>query len=322
MDRLLAKFPALRLLVVGDLMLDEYILGDAHRLSPEAPVPVVLVERETSTPGGAANVALNLVSLGAKAELCGWSGTDSAATRLRARLDKVGVAYDSRFSRPDSPTIVKTRVVVRHQQLCRLDREAVSSSYALHATPARAWIEEKLPGAHAIIFSDYAKGSLSTDLLRDLIPLAKKHGLLVALDPKPRRLLEARGLDLLTPNRAEALELAGFPHEPRHAPPPWETVCARIHEKFGPRYLVITLGSEGMLLSENGRVLEKIPTYAREVFDVSGAGDTVIAALALALAAGATLPEAAHFANTAAGVVVGKFGTATATPAEILNYHP
>ncbi len=322
MRPLLAKFPTLRLVVVGDLMLDEYIIGDAHRLSPEAPVPVVLVERETHFVGAAANVARNLVTFGAQAELCGWSGPDPAGQRLRDQLKKHGVACDPRFTRPESPTIVKSRVVVRQQQLCRLDRESVPEAYALHATPARAWIEEKLAGAAALIFSDYAKGALSTPLLRDLVPLAKKRGLFVALDPKPRRLLEARGLDLLTPNRAEALELAGFPNDPRLTPPSLDTVCARIHEKYAPRYLVVTLGSEGMLLSETGQPTQRIPTYAREVFDVTGAGDTVIAALTLALAAGATLPDAAHFANTAAGVVVGKFGTATATPEEILNYHP
>ena len=322
MRELLKKFPALRAVVVGDVMLDEYIWGHAHRLSPEAPVPVVAVERETYVAGGSANVALNLVSFGAKADLCGWIGRDPAGERLRALLDKSGVGFDKRLARAETATIVKTRVVAGHQQLCRLDREAEPAAYALHGTSARAWIEKKLTGAAALIFSDYAKGALGPELVGGLTSAAQKRGLFVALDPKPRRLLEARGLDLLTPNRAEALELAGFPNDPRLSPPSFDAVCARIHEKYAPRYLVITLGGEGMLLSEHGRVLERIPAYAREVFDVTGAGDTVIAALALALAAGATLAKAAHFANTAAGVVVGKFGTATASPKEILNYHP
>jgi D-beta-D-heptose 7-phosphate kinase/D-beta-D-heptose 1-phosphate adenosyltransferase len=322
MRSLLAKFPKLRLLVVGDVMLDEYLLGDSHRLSPEAPVPVVLVEKETHFAGAAANVARNLVAFGARAELCGWSGDDAAGGCLRADLEKCGVAYDKRFARPGCPTIVKTRVVVRQQQLCRLDREEPPPVYALHGTPAQKWIEKKLAGAAALIFSDYAKGAIDSELVGELTALAKKRGVFVALDPKPSRPLDARGLDLLTPNRAEAYTLANFGTDPRHPPPSLDAVCARIHEKFAPRYLVVTLGSEGMLLSEAGRVTQRIPTYAREVFDVTGAGDTVVAALTLALAAGATLAKAADFANTAAGVVVGKRGTATASPEEILNYHP
>jgi D-beta-D-heptose 7-phosphate kinase/D-beta-D-heptose 1-phosphate adenosyltransferase len=323
MRSLLARFPALRIVVVGDVMLDEYITGQAHRLSPEAPVPVVAVDRETYVAGGSANVALNLVSLGAKAELCGWTGQDIAGGKLQTKLKDAGVVFDARFARAKSSTIVKTRVVAGHQQLCRLDREGPPSLYALHGTSAQAWIAKKLTSAKAIIFSDYAKGALSPELVSELAAVAKKRGVLVALDPKPRRPLEVKGLDLLTPNWKEALEMAGFsPEAPSHAQPAPEKVAELIFKKYGPRNLVVTLGAEGMLLCENGRVLQRIPTFAREVFDVTGAGDTVIAALTLALAAGATLIEAAHFANTAAGVVVGKFGTATATPEEILHYHP
>jgi D-beta-D-heptose 7-phosphate kinase/D-beta-D-heptose 1-phosphate adenosyltransferase len=323
MRELLKKFPALRAVVVGDVMLDEYIWGHAHRLSPEAPVPVVAVERETYVAGGSANVALNLVAFGAKADLCGWIGRDPAGERLRALLDKSSVGFDKRFARAETATIVKTRVVAGHQQLCRLDREAEPAAFALHGTPARAWIEKKLAGAAALIFSDYAKGALGPELVGGLTAAAQKRGVLVALDPKPRRPLDVRGIDLLTPNWREALEMAGYsPDAPQHSQPSPEVVADKIYQKYAPRRLVITLGGEGMLLSEHGRVLERIPAYAREVFDVTGAGDTVIAALALALAAGATLAKAAHFANTAAGVVVGKFGTATASPQEILNYHP
>jgi len=323
MRDLLAKFPVLRVVVVGDVMLDEYIWGNAHRLSPEAPVPIVVVERQTHVAGGSANVALNLVSLGGKAELCGWIGVDSAGGVLREKLGQTGVVFDARFARKESATIVKTRVVAGHQQLCRLDREAEPSHYELHGTAARNWIEEKLAGANALIFSDYAKGALGPALVRELTMAAQKRGILVALDPKPRRPLEVRGLDLLTPNWREALELAGYsPELSTSAQPTHQQVVEKIQQKYAPRYLVITLGSEGMLLSESGRVLERIPTYAREVFDVTGAGDTVIAALVLALAAGAPLVEAAHLANTAAGVVAAKFGTALATPEEILKYHP
>jgi D-glycero-beta-D-manno-heptose-7-phosphate kinase len=325
MRELLDKFSALRVVVAGDVMLDEYIWGHAHRLSPEAPVPVVAVERETYVAGGSANVALNLVAFGAKAELCGWIGQDAAGERLRGLLAKTGVVFDPRFARDVklTPTILKTRVVASRQQLCRLDREAAPSAYALQGTAGRGWIEEKLAGAKALIFSDYAKGALDPELVSHLTKAAQRRGVLVALDPKPRRPLEVRGLDLLTPNWREALELAGFsPDVPHFAQPAFEVVVNAIRQKYQPKHLVITMGDKGMLLSSDGEPVNRIPTYAREVFDVTGAGDTVIAALALALAAGATLDEAAHFANTAAGVVVGKFGTATATPEEILKYHP
>ncbi len=320
MKSLLEKFSSLRVLVIGDVMLDEYVFGDVHRISPEAPVPVLAVESDKHTLGGAANVAENLVALGAHAELCGRTGADAAGERLREELKKSAIVYDRRFVGRHCHTIVKTRVVARRQQLCRLDREGAPSDYALTAKPLRELLLAKIKTADAVIFSDYAKGALDTALVTEM--LAKSKGKFRAFDPKPRNLIEARGFDLITPNRAEALELAGFHAEAHVAAPTWEVVCKKIHEKYQPKYLVVTLGAEGMLLSAQGRAPQKIPTYAREVFDVSGAGDTVIAALTLALAAGASLPDAAHLANTAAGVVVGKFGTATATPEEILNYHP
>ncbi len=322
MRELLAKFPKLRVVVVGDVMLDEYITGSAHRLSPEAPVPVVVVEKETYVAGGSANVALNLVSLGAKAELCGWIGRDVAGDNLQKKLSQSGVAFDPRFARAESSTILKTRVVAGHQQLCRLDREGPPAIYALQATPARVWIEEKLAQADALIFSDYAKGALDPKVVCELTAVAQKRGVFVALDPKPRRPLEVKGLDLLTPNWKEALEMAGYsPEAPSHSQPDPKTVAEKIYGKYQPRFLVMTLGAEGMHISENGRGDHRVPTFARQVFDVTGAGDTVIAALTLALAAKASLEDAVKFANTAAGVVVGKFGTATATPEEILNYH-
>jgi D-beta-D-heptose 7-phosphate kinase/D-beta-D-heptose 1-phosphate adenosyltransferase len=319
----LGKVSKLSVLVVGDVMLDEYVFGDAHRISPEAPVPVVSFKEEKHVAGGSANVALNVVSFGAKAELSGWIGADAAGGRLRALLAREKVAFDARFVRPETTTIVKTRIVAGHQQLCRLDREESPPSYELRGLSVE-WIREKIPDASALIFSDYAKGSLSPALLKDLLKVAQKHRVFVALDPKPRRPLEVKGLDLLTPNWREALEMSGYsPELPQSAMPGLNEVQEKIFKKYNPRYLVITLGEKGMLLRErHGPFLPPMKTYAREVFDVSGAGDTVVAALTLALAAKSTLAEAAHFANTAAGVVVGKFGTATASPEEILKYHP
>jgi len=321
MRELLAKFPKLRVVVVGDVMLDEYIFGEANRLSPEAPVPVVTFKKDKNVAGGSANVALNIVSFGAKAELCGWIGADAAGDRLRASLKKEKVTFDSRFVSKERSTIVKTRIIAGHQQLCRLDREATPPHYDLHGKTLQ-WIKDKIVGSDALIFSDYAKGALNTELLSDLTQAAHKHGIFVALDPKPRRPLEVQDLDLLTPNWKEALEMAGYsPELPPMAIPSLPKIVEIIDQRYKPKNLVITLGEKGMLLRAPNEKIKIIKTFAREVFDVTGAGDTVIAALALALAAGATLDAAANFANTAAGVVVGKFGTATATPEEILNYH-
>lgn len=314
---LLKKIARLRILVVGDVMLDHYIWGDATRISPEAPVPVVDIARDSWTAGGAANVALNIASLGAKCAVAGFIGRDEAGEKLTAILHEKEITT---LATPgDGPTIVKTRVLVQHQQLCRLDREAPPTAYAFPATAADALLAKEIAACNAVIMSDYAKGILSDALVARVTKLARAAGKLVALDPKPKRRLAFHGLDLITPNKRESLQLAGIEPAP-HTRFPAAEVCARLHELYGTRHLVITLGEDGMLLSSDGKILKTIPTAAREVFDVSGAGDTSLAGLVLALAAGASLETAALFANAAAGVVVGKLGTATVTPKELLAY--
>ncbi len=314
---LLKKIARLRILVVGDVMLDHYIWGDATRISPEAPVPVVDIARDSWTAGGAANVALNIASLGARCAVSGFIGQDDAGERLTAILHSKKIAT---FPTPgDAPTIVKTRVLVQHQQLCRLDREAAPAAYHFPAAKAEALLAKEIAVCDAVILSDYAKGILSDALLARITILARAAGKFVALDPKPKRTLSFHGLDLITPNKRESLQLAGV-ELPPHTPFPAAEVCARLHERYATKHLVITLGEDGMLLSSGGKILKTIPTAAREVFDVSGAGDTSLAGLVLALAAGASLETAAHFANAAAGVVVGKLGTATVTPAELKAY--
>ena len=316
-DSLLKKISGLNILVVGDLMLDHYIWGDATRISPEAPVPVVDIARDSWTAGGAANVALNIASLGAGCTVAGAVGEDEAGERL------VGILRDHSISTLRTPgtgmTIVKTRVMVQHQQLCRLDRESAPASYAFDLRKAKALFSRAIAKADAVILSDYAKGVLSEDLVSWIALEAHSRGKHVALDPKPKRALAFQGLDLITPNRREALQLAGV-DQPQGTPFPAAEVCRRLDERFGTRNVVITLGEDGMLLSSGGKVLRTIPTAAREVYDVSGAGDTALAALVLGLAAGATLVDAAHFANAAAGVVVAKLGTATVTPKELIDY--
>lgn len=314
---LLKKIARLRILVVGDIMLDHYIWGDATRISPEAPVPVVDIARDSWTAGGAANVALNIASLGARCTVSGFIGQDDAGARLTAILDERKIA--TLRTPGDAPTILKTRVLVQRQQLCRLDREAPPACYEVSPAKAEGLLAKEIAACDAVILSDYAKGILTGEFVARIGKLARAAGKFIALDPKPKRRLAFHGLDLITPNKREALQLAGI--EPAaHAPFPAAQVCARLHELYATRHLVITLGEDGMLLSSEGRILKMIPTAAREVFDVSGAGDTSLAALVLALAAGAPLATAAHFANAAAGVVVGKIGTATVTPKELIDY--
>lgn len=313
---ILAAIPRLKILIVGDVILDHYIWGDVLRISPEAPVPVVHANHETHTAGGAANVALNLAALGVPAILAGSIGQDHAGTQLISLLASAGI--DTRLCQPESarPTIVKTRVIARNQQLCRIDHESASNAYRLDPAPT---LIEALAESDAVIISDYAKGVISQGLLDALLSKARDLGKTIALDPKPSRKLAFRHASLLTPNRHEALQLAGLPEPEYGQAYPLDEVCARIHDHHAPDVLIVTLGADGMAISREGKVEDVLPTRAREVFDVSGAGDTVIATLTAALAAGASPCDAAAFANIAAGIVVSKMGTATPTPAEILS---
>jgi D-beta-D-heptose 7-phosphate kinase/D-beta-D-heptose 1-phosphate adenosyltransferase len=313
---ILNKLRGLNVLVIGDLMLDHYIWGDVQRISPEAPVPVVHATHETHTAGGAANVAYNLASLGIPVSLAGALGDDLFGKSLLTLLGNAEIDTSLCEASASRPSIVKTRVIARNQQLCRIDHEAASSSYQFEISSA---LEEAVKNSDAIIVSDYAKGVISQELLHFLIDQAQALGKIIAVDPKPSRELQFLGASLITPNRHEALELAGLPEPEYGAAYPLNEVCSRIFERYAPELLVVTLGAEGMALSSEGKVDHLLPTFAREVFDVSGAGDTVIATLTAALAAGATAREAASFANAAAGIVVSKMGTAVPTPAEILS---
>lgn len=320
MKELLEKIATMRFLVVGDLMLDHYLWGDATRISPEAPVPVVKTERDTFTAGGAANVANNLRALGAAVELVGTIGDDETGGHLRSVLAASGTAFDESLASPSRNTILKMRVMCRNQQLCRIDREDRPAAYAIPDAWLDAHLAEKVAAADAVLVSDYAKGVATPELIRRIQALAAGTGKLVSLDPKPRSGLVFSGLDIITPNKAEAFQLAGMQQPPAGEPFPAEALCRILDEKFSTKLLVITLGENGMLLSRGGKPLSHIPTAARAVFDVSGAGDTVNAVLTAALAAGAAPEKAAALANHAAGVVVEKLGTATATPQEILSH--
>jgi len=310
------------ILVVGDVMLDRFIWGHVSRISPEAPVPVVEFERESFMPGGAANVARNLAALGCTVQLFGAVGTDPEARQLQLLLRQHHIGCRGLLHLPGRCTSVKTRIVAQKQQVVRLDRESNGPLEPATAHQLLQRLARAIPQADAVIVADYAKGIVTDELLARLKPLCRRHGVWLSLDPKPVHALDLTGLSLLTPNRREAFELAGL-RDTHRTPDPLQDpqlreTAARLMQQFQPALLLITLGEQGMLLCRRQESPLHIPTVAREVFDVSGAGDTVIAAFTLAVVAGASPTEAAAFANHAAGIVVGKFGTATASPDEIL----
>lgn len=312
---LLESFQRLPVLVVGDLMLDVSVFGDVERVSPEAPVPIVRVTRESTGPGGAANVARNLAALGARPILAGVVGGDEGGRRLADLVRELGIPADGILESAERPTTVKTRVVARRQQMLRFDRE---TDRPLSPTDERALLERVRAlwdGARALIVSDYDKGAITPGLLADLLPAARERSLPVVVDPKIRNFPLYHPITAITPNRGEAARALKLPVR---TDAEVETAGRAIQERLGNPLVMLTLGECGVALFEPRGPLTRIPASAREVFDVSGAGDTVVAALALGLAAGASPVEAAVLANAAAGVVVGKLGTAVATPAEIL----
>lgn len=319
MKYLLEEIKKKNFLVIGDLMLDHYLWGDATRISPEAPVPVVKADRDSFTAGGAANVALNLRAIGANVELVGSLGRDVSGRLLGDILRSAGIGFGDDLAIAGVDTIEKTRVMCRNQQLCRIDREGAPSQYGLSDDFVNGALAGKIAASDAVLISDYAKGVVTPQLIRKIQEIAGKDKL-ISLDPKPRSGLSFSGLGLITPNRIEAFQLANLSVPSSNEPLPLELLCERLDELYKTELLVITLGADGMLLSREGHPLCQIPTAARQVFDVSGAGDTVNAVLTAALAAGATPQKAAELANHAAGVVVEKLGTATASPGEILAH--
>jgi D-beta-D-heptose 7-phosphate kinase/D-beta-D-heptose 1-phosphate adenosyltransferase len=309
------------MLVVGDVMLDQFIWGRVSRLSPEAPVPVVEFERESYMPGGAANVARNLSALGARVELFGMVGRDAAARQLAGLLAAANVDCRGLLSVSGRSTTCKTRLIAHRQQVARVDRETVGDLDPAATERLLDRLRRRLPGAAAVLVGDYGKGVANQYLVDELRDRCRARGIWLSLDPKPVHQLDLRGLALITPNRKEAFELAGridrAPHGDPRADRDLQEVVQRLLSQLQPALLLITLGDQGMLLCRRGQRPYHIPTVAREVFDVSGAGDTVIASFTLAIAAGASPVAAAIFSNHAAGVVVGKVGTATVSPKEL-----
>lgn len=311
-----------RLLVIGDVMLDEFVWGKVSRISPEAPVPVVEVQRESSYPGGAANVARNLRPFCEAVHISGLIGRDLHAERLKALLADEGIVTDGLIESPALPTIVKTRIIARQQQVVRVDREKrlPSSPDVLEAACAR--IASLLPGVDGVILEDYGKGFLTQDFVTRVGSLTAAAGKILTADPNPGNPLTWHNVTTLKPNRSEAFAMAGRTDPGAADNPladqPLLEVGAQLLDRFQIPSLLITLSEHGMLLFDRSGPTYHTPTRAREVFDVSGAGDTAIALFTAALCAGATFPEAAEISNHASGVVVSKLGTATLTPDELL----
>jgi len=310
----LEGFSNLRVLVAGDFMLDEYLWGKVERVSPEAPVAVVEVERETRTLGGAGNVVNNLVALGAQVEVLGLVGDDHPGRLLTQEMVRLGVEVDGLFTGPGRLTSRKTRVIGASQQVVRIDRETRTPAPPAFEAAAREFLQARLPGLHALVLSDYAKGVLTPGLLQELINQGRARGYPVVVDPKGADYSLYAGATVITPNRKEAELAVGYSLARRED---LERAGAALRESLALDYLLITLGAEGMLLFAGGAPALSLPTRAREVFDVSGAGDTVAALMALGLAQWGDPVLAAALANAGAGVVVGKIGTAPIYRAEL-----
>jgi D-beta-D-heptose 7-phosphate kinase/D-beta-D-heptose 1-phosphate adenosyltransferase len=305
-------------------MLDRFVWGRVSRISPEAPVPIVDFGHENCMPGGAANVARNIAALGGRAELAGVVGRDEAGQTLRELLVSECIDCRSLVSSPRRRTITKMRIVAGQQQIVRLDRETRGEIDDITTRALLGKLEKALPRLDGVVVGDYGKGVVTRALLDGIRLRCKQAGCWISVDPKPVHSLDLRGLSLITPNRKETFELAGIEDSVRASDPmadaPLQESARRLQKTLNPALLLVTLGELGMLLCQRNEAPFHVPTVAREIFDVSGAGDTVVAAFTLAIAAGASPVEATVFSNHAAGVVVGKRGTATASPLELLKF--
>lgn len=313
LEALLAAAARQRVAIVGDAMLDVYLRGDVDRISPEAPVPVVRVRERKDALGGAANVAQNVASLGAGCALVATIGDDVAGTRLRRMLAAIG-ADPSALVAVERPTTTKTRVLARSQQVVRFDEEEDADLSEREIEHVLAAAERALDGATAVVFEDYNKGVLVPRVIEETVRMARARNLPIVVDPKYRNFFAYRGATVFKPNRRELEAALGAAVDLEH-PEALPATLARL----GVEHLLLTLGEHGMALISEGGVTARVPTTAREVYDVVGAGDTVTAYLAVMLAAGATPKEAAIVANFAAGVEVGKLGAATVSPEEVLE---
>jgi D-beta-D-heptose 7-phosphate kinase/D-beta-D-heptose 1-phosphate adenosyltransferase len=315
-EEILAAARDVKVLVVGDVMLDRYITGSVDRISPEAPVPVVRVEEEASAVGGAGNVAANVATLGAASRVVGCAGRDEAGEILRDTLASMGVHTDGLVLTDERPTTVKTRILARHQQVVRVDREVESDASEGLARALADTVASFAAESDVLVMEDYNKGVLVPLVIREALAAARRQGLPSVVDPKRRNFFQYGGATVFKPNAKELADALGdFIHADD---PGWMEDTRRELERD---HLLLTLGEHGMALQTGDGRHVRVPTVARDVYDVSGAGDTVTAVMAVAVAAGASASEAAMLANHAAAIEVGKVGVATVTPAELLAHH-
>ncbi len=310
----IGRLSGARVLVVGDVMMDEYLWGRVTRISPEAPVPVVETTNSTFLLGGAANVAHNVLSLGGRVALAGVVGDDAMGRRLLDGLAEKGLRSEGLVVEEGRPTTVKTRIIAHQQQVVRVDREARAEVSSDSQRKILRFLQEAIRGCPIVVVSDYAKGVVTPGLMKDLLNLAAREGARVLVDPKVPHLPRYHGCSILTPNHLEAAQASGIPIEDATGlAQAGRSLLARLQCEA----VLITRGEQGMSLFEQGGRETHLPTVARQVFDVTGAGDTVVGTLGLALSAGASLQEGARLANFAAGIVVGVVGTATVAPEEL-----
>jgi D-beta-D-heptose 7-phosphate kinase/D-beta-D-heptose 1-phosphate adenosyltransferase len=327
LNNVIEQFKNKNIIVLGDLILDVYLWGNASKMSPEAPVPVVHIKKTSQTLGGAANVMRNLISLGANVAAFGIAGKDEEGETLLNLLSEKGIDTDGVITIPGRPTTVKKRLMAAKQQLARIDyedTEQIENSYQrIIVDKIIKRIEAGV--VDAIIFEDYAKGLLTSEMVEEITKIAKDKNIILALDPHPSHLINVKGLTLITPNRLEAFSLAGVYHRDSEGAAENDSdlklVSKQLKNIWDATYLLITLGPQGMALFADDDC-KIIPTKAREVFDVSGAGDTVISMFVLALLGGATPEEATEISNHAAGIVVGKLGTVSITLDELHESFP
>ena len=313
-QKIIKKFKNRKILVIGDIILDHYIWGKVNRISPEAPVPVVEVARESFMLGGAANVAHNIVSLGGRASVIGINGKDVAGEALVNMLEQKGVDCSGVFD-SNRPTTLKTRVIAHNQQVVRFDREDSKYIEGKILKGLLDYINSVIPGHDAIIISDYKKGMVSSELIKGILRNPKAKKMFIAVDPKVGHFGFYRGVSLITPNEMEASSGSNIEIKDDKTLVSAGKILMR---KVGCRAVLVTRGKQGMSLFEKNKITN-IPTVARKVYDVTGAGDTVISAFTLAYVSGASMEQAAIVANHAAGIVVGEVGTAVATPEQLFE---
>ena len=315
-EELLAAAESVRCLVVGDVMLDRYVSGTAERISPEAPVPVVRVDAESSAVGGAANVAHNAVALGARCAVVGLAGNDAGGVLLKRELDRLGIDTRGLVTTDDRPTTMKTRVMARRHQVARFDHETDEDADEPLADALVRAVRAGAEEADVLVMEDYNKGALVPAVIAAVLEAGRKHDLPVVVDPRRRRFFGFGGATLFKPNAKELADALGEPIRPDDAA--W---MEEVRGRVGAEHLLLTLGEHGMALKSADGEYARVPAVARSVYDVSGAGDTVTAVLALMLGAGASAVEAAVLANHAAALEVAKAGVATVSRSEILDHY-